>query len=150
MVISPGLIVAVPPDGTQLVGFSRQTGKVDRVDGEGFAVDDRVVISESAGIYVGPGGVYAFSAETGTWAKVELPPGAKADLKSAVVGTHVITLTVSGAVLAYSGTSGTWTKLDLSAGTSTSPAVSPDMASVEADGHLYVFSMKTAKWTTLY
>jgi hypothetical protein len=152
MIISPGLIIAVPPDGTQLVGFSRQTGAVARVDGDGFMIDDRVVISDDAGVYVGPGMAYGFSAETGKWAKADLPASAAATLsiKSAIVTSHVATLAVPGAVFAYSGTSGTWSKLDLPAGVVGAPAVSPDIATVEVDGHAYVFASKTGKWATLY
>jgi len=148
--MSKGLIIAAPPDGTQLVGLSFQTGAVARVDGEGFAVDDHVIISYAVGVYVGPSGVYAFSADTGTWAKAELPADAKVSLKSGIVTPHVVTLTLPGAVLAYSGTTGTWAKLDLAPATLANPAVAPDMAWVEADGHLYVFAIKTGKWTTMY
>ncbi len=141
------LLIAVSPDGKQLVGYAIKSGAVARVEGEDFKLDP-IIIGKYVGVYRGQNGTYyGFSSITGTWGKVDVPPEAAA---SPLVGENVIVAGAKGTYIAFSPTTGTWGKLTLPRDADVEPKVFRDMATVEVNGHYYAFSAGSAKWTTVY
>ena len=107
-VTSRYVLVAVSPDGKQLVGVSRHTGAVARLDGDAFSLD-RVLVSDDVAAYHGSNGSYfGFSSTTGTWAKLGLPSDVTAPV---VVFQDMITVEAKGHLYVFALATGKWSTI---------------------------------------
>jgi len=107
-VISKGVMIAISPDGKQLIGYARQSGTIGRIDGDAFSLD-RIIVADSVGVYHAPqGAYYGFSARTGAWDKLAL----SADVGvSPVVFEDMVTVEAKGHLYAFALGSGKWSTI---------------------------------------
>jgi hypothetical protein len=107
-VTSRYVMVAVSPDGKQLVGVSRHTGAVARLDGDAFSLD-RIVVSDDVAAYHGNNGMYfGFSSTTGTWEKLALSNDVDAP---PVVFEDMITIDANGHLYVFALATGKWSTI---------------------------------------
>jgi hypothetical protein len=104
------LLMAITPGGKRAYAFSNRTGEigavpVDPPGGAGL----QPVLGDSVGCFIAGTKAYAYGAESGAWAVVDL--GAVAQ---PVVSTDLVRIDVAPRIFLFSSTSKAWQVIDLS------------------------------------
>jgi RNA polymerase sigma factor (sigma-70 family) len=148
------LIVVSSPEGDTVTAYSTETGKAKSIrlakGTESKLAVEPVVSAGLAALFLkGPKitRIAAFSVLDGTWYAQELREPVTHAVP--VVGPNMAAYGIGRRIYAFSPLAKRWDVLELPEGAVAVPAVGNDAIICLHDGHLYVFSVKTGKWTDI-
>jgi RNA polymerase sigma factor (sigma-70 family) len=137
------------PKSDKVAGYSTETGEWASYD---VPPGSTVVPIASQGVaalnVVGDaiGQLATFAPKTGKWYPIDLKEPVKGHA-TPVVSQQLAVYPVGRYVYAFSSPALAWDVLELKEGAKPAPVVWTNRATVESGDHLYIFSVKTGKWT---
>lgn len=143
------LIVVHKPKSDKVAAYSTETGEwtaygVPKETDVTPIVGNNIVALQEGGKNIGE--AVAFVPKVGKWYPVELKAPAKDGL-TPIVGNGVALYPVGRHIYAFSAQARGWDVLELEEGAAPTPVVWSNRATVEHNDHLYIFNLKTGKWT---
>jgi len=142
-------IVVHKPRSPKVAAYSTETGEWSTyeipkgTDVNPIASGGIVALSE-AGKEIGQ--IATFVPKAGKWYPIDLKAPAR-DHATPVVGPNIAVYAIGRHVYAFSSVARAWDILTLPEDAEVHPIVWNNRATVEHDDHLYIFSVKTGKWT---
>ncbi len=153
-IMSNQLFVVTSPEGDKATAYSTETGKAKTVrlfEAKGPRRRATPIVSGSVAAYYlkGPNitRLAAFSVTDGSWHTQDLRE--PADEATPIVGQSLVAYGIGRRLYAFSAIANRWDVLELAEGIKPQPVVGIDWVTFEHDGHLYIFSGKTGKWTDI-
>ncbi len=148
------LVLVTSPEGDKATAYSTETGKAKTVrlfEARGARREATPIVSGSVAAYYlkGPNitRLAAFSVTDGSWHTQDLRE--PADEATPILGQSLVAYGIGRRLYAFSAIANRWDVLELAEGIKPQPVVGFEWVTFEHDGHLYIFSGKTGKWTDI-